>query len=97
MWVRDFHGAGLAAVGITEGEVNAGLSRPAAARQSYRQRDVGAERELADAVAERVGVAVVPELPFHFLPRASAETQPAVGDLQRQWRWCAGRRNFAPK
>src|SRR4051812_16415811 len=55
-------GAGLAAVGIAEGEVDAGhllvLQQHA---DHVAQRQVGAEGELADAVAVLVGVAVLPE------------------------------------
>ena len=77
--------AGLAAVGIAEGEVDAGdllvLQQHA---DHVLERDVGAEGELADAVAVLVGVAVVPELLLEILTVAVRRLQASAGDLQGQ-------------
>ena len=72
MCVVDFQvGAGLAAVGIAERDVHARhffvLQQDA---DHVAEREVGAEGELADAIAVLVGVAVVPELPLELLPLA---------------------------
>src|SRR5438270_4673042 len=60
--------AGLAAEGSAKGEMDAGdllvLQQHA---DRVLERDVGADRELADAVAVLVGVAVLPELPLEIL------------------------------
>ena len=48
------------------------------------ERDVGAEGELADAIAVLVGVAVVPELPLEILARRSARRRsrpPAISSV----------------
>src|SRR2546430_17343617 len=50
------------------------------------QRDVGAEGELADAVAVFVGVAVLPELLLEVGARAMRSNEAALGDLQCQRR-----------
>ena len=86
MWVRRLPvGAGLAAVGIAEREVHAGdLFVLQQDPDHVGEREVGAEREFADAVAERIGVAVVPELAFELLPRRTrAETSrpPAISSV----------------
>ena len=80
-------GAGLAAVGVAEREVDARdllvLQQDA---DHLAEREVGAERQLADAVAVLVGVAVVPELALEILALAVRATQPPAGDLERQRR-----------
>src|SRR5262249_23220731 len=79
--------AGLAAVRIAEGEVNA---RNLFVLQEHAdhvfQGDVGAERELADAVAVLVGVAVVPELALEIGARAARGPQRAAGNLEGERR-----------
>src|SRR5205823_14399748 len=50
------------------------------------ERDVGAEGELADAVAVLVGVAVRPELALEVAARAARGRQASACDLERQRR-----------
>ena len=71
-------GVRLAAVGIAEREVHARhllvLQQDA---DHVAETEVGAERELADAIAVGVGVAVVPEILLQVLALARAPTSAA--------------------
>src|SRR6267378_8144413 len=79
--------AGLTAVRIAEGEVD---PRDLLVLQQHAdhvvERDVRAERQLADLVAVGVGMAIVPEFPLEILAGAVRRLQPAAGDLERQRR-----------
>src|ERR1039458_8510597 len=72
-------GAGMRAVGIAEGDVD---SRDLLVLQNIADHvvhaDVGADGELAHAVAEFVGVAVVPEFALQRVVRAVGLAQTAV-------------------
>src|SRR5437762_12556498 len=76
---------GLAAVRVPERNVNTGdllvLQEDA---NHLGERDVGAEGELADAIAFAVGVAVAPELAFEIGAGAADCTQSPAGDFERQ-------------
>src|SRR3954468_16323939 len=79
--------AGLAAIGIAEGEVDA---RHLLVLQQHAdhvaQRQVGAERKLADAIAMLVGVAVLPEFLLEILSHAVRRPQAAAADVERERR-----------
>ena len=77
----------LAAVGIAEREVDAGdllvLQQDA---DHLAEAEVGAERELADAIAVGVGVAVVPEVALEIGAIAARRHEPAAADLEHERR-----------
>ena len=78
---------GLAAVRITEREVDAGHLFILQQDADHRiERDVGAERELADAVAVLIGVAVRPELALQVGAIGTRRGQAAARHLERQRR-----------
>ena len=80
-------GVGLAAVGIAEGDVNAGkffvLEKDA---DHFGEAEVGAEGEFADAVAVFVGVAVVPEFLLEIFAIAVDLDEARVFDFERERR-----------
>ena len=86
-------GVGLAAVGIAEGNMHAGkffvLEQDA---DHFGEAEVGAEGQLADAVAVFVGVAILPEFLFEILAVAMDVNQPRAFDLAGSAAWSAGRR-----
>ena len=99
MWVRRFPvGAGLAAVGIAEREVDAGdllvLQQDA---DHVAEREVGAEGQLADAVAVLVGVAVAPELLLQLLALALRADQAAAPRFPASAASAARSPYFGPK
>ena len=66
-------GAGVRAVGIAERDVDAGeLLVLQDVADDVRQLDVGADRELADAIGVLVGVRVVPEVVLELVVLADA-------------------------
>src|SRR5262245_34999419 len=72
-------GAGLAAVRIAEREVDAGELLVLQQNADHPlERQIGAERQLADTIAVLVGVRVLPELPFEVAARAGSLAQAAV-------------------
>src|ERR1700676_1445798 len=76
---------GLVAVGIAEGDVHAGkffvLQKVA---DHLREPEVGAESQLADAVAIFVGMAIVPEFLLEVLALAFDLPQTRAFDLEDQ-------------
>ena len=86
--MRDFQSAFVwLPYGIAEREVDAGdflvLQQDA---DHLAEPEVGAERELADAVAVLVGVAVAPEVALEIGALAAGRHQPAIADLQHERR-----------
>src|SRR4029079_15665102 len=79
--------AGLAAVGVAEGDEDPRnllvLQQDA---DHLAEGDVGAERQFADPVAVLVGVAVGPEFALEVLARTVGGFEPAAGDLEPQRR-----------
>src|SRR3984957_10444395 len=80
-------GMGLAAVGVAEGDVDAGeffvLEKNA---DHFGKTEVGAEGEFADAVAVFVGVAVIPEFLLEIFAIAVDFDQARVLDFERERR-----------
>src|SRR5258708_25661949 len=78
---------GLVAVGIAEGDVDAGkffvLQKDA---NPFRKSEVSAEGELAAAVAIFVGVAVAPKFFFEIFALALDMPQARAFDLEHHWR-----------
>ena len=74
-------GAGVRAVGIAERDVDAGeLLVLQDVADDLRQLDVGADRELADAIGVLVGVRVLPEVVLELLVLAVRLDEPVVLD-----------------
>ena len=88
MWVVDFQvGAGVLAVRIAERDVDAGeLLVLQDVADHFLELDVGADRELADAIRVLVGVRVLPEIALELFVLAVRLDQAVVLDAKRQRR-----------